>query len=258
MVDATNMPGVLPAVLSLVVKAGPLILSLFGHTSRTRYSDRDTLLHLRYGNCIDEIMVLDDSTLVQKVLNGDKRFFDELIAQHAARIFQLVYRFFNNRHQVEDIVQDVFLQAYQSLDRYSGERPFSSWLTTIAMRRCYRELALSSKRAEAALPELSRLEQDGLDQLCLHKGSICANPETALIARDITARLLQALPPREQMVLIMRDVEGLSVRETARMLGITQIYVKVAHYRARKKARAALAGLENNHGQHKPLKEKRL
>jgi RNA polymerase sigma-70 factor (ECF subfamily) len=252
------MPEVLPAVLSLVVKADSLIWSLFWYTSSTRYSSRDTRLHLRYGNCIDEFMVPDDCTLVQKVLNGDKRFFDELIARHATRIFQLVYRFFNNRHQAEDIVQDVFFQAYQSLDKYSGERPFKNWLTTIAMRRCYRELALRSKRAEAALQELSRLEQDSLDQLCLHKGSICANPETALIARDITARLLQALLPREQMVLIMRDVEGLSVRETARMLGISQIYVKVAHYRARKKARAALAGMENKYGQHKPLQEQGL
>lgn len=252
------MPGVLPAVLPLVVQADPLIVAVFRYTSSTRFSDRASRLHLSYGNCIDEIMGPDDSTLVQKILNGDKRFFDELVSRHAVRIFQLVYRFFNNRHQAEDIVQDVFLQAYQSLGGYGGERPFNSWLTTIAMRRCYRELALRSKRAEAALPELSRLEQDSLDQLCLHKVSICANPETALIARDITARLLQALPPREQMVLIMRDVEGLSVRETARMLGISQIYVKVAHYRARKKARTVLAGMEDKHGQHKPLQEERL
>ena len=228
------------------------------HMGSTRYSGSDTPLHLSYGNCIDEIMVPDDSTLVQKVLTGDKRSFDALVSRHTARIFQLVYRFFNNRLQAEDIIQDVFLQAYQSLGGYSGERSFKSWLGTIAIRRCYRELALRSKRAEAALPELSRLEQDSLDQLCLHRGSICANPETALIARDITAHLLQALPAREQMVLIMRDVEGLSVRETARMLGISQIYVKVAHYRARKKARAVLAGLENKHGQHKPLQEERL
>jgi RNA polymerase sigma-70 factor (ECF subfamily) len=252
------MPGALSALLPLVVKADRLIVSLLRYTGSIRYPGRDTRLHLRYGNCIDETMVLDDCTLVQKVLNGDKRFFDELVSRHAARIFQLVYRFFNNRHQVEDIVQDVLLQAYQSLGGYGGERPFSSWLKTIAVRSCYQELALRSKRAESDLPELSWVELDTLDQLCLHRSSICANPETALIARDITARLLQALPAREQMVLIMRDVEGLNVRETARMLGITQIYVKVAHYRARKKARAVLAGLENKHGQHKPLQEKRL
>jgi RNA polymerase sigma-70 factor (ECF subfamily) len=252
------MSGALSAVLPLVVKAETLIVSVFQYTSSRRFSDRDPRLHLRYGNCIDETMTPDDYTLVQKVLNGEKRFFDELVSRHAGRIFQLVYRFFNDRHQAEDIVQDVFLQAYQSLGGYGGERPFSSWLTTIAVRRCYRELALRSKRAEAALPELSGLEQDSLDQLCLHSGSICANPETALIARDITASLLQALPAREQMVLIMRDVEGLSVRETARMLGITQVYVKVVHYRARKKARAVLEGLENKHEQHKPLQEERL
>jgi RNA polymerase sigma-70 factor (ECF subfamily) len=203
-------------------------------------------------------MVPDDCTLVQKVLSGDKSAFDELVSRHAACIFQLVYRFFSNRHQAEDIVQDVLLQAYQSLGSYGREQPLSNWLRTIAVRRCYRELALRSKRAEAALPELSRLEQDTLDQLCLHKSSSCANPETALIARDITARLLQALPPREQMVLILRDVEGLSVNETARMLGISQIYVKVAHYRARKKARTVLAGLTDNHEQHKPLQKERL
>jgi RNA polymerase sigma factor (sigma-70 family) len=252
------MPGAPLAVLSLVVKVNLLVLPPFRYTNSIRYSGRDTHLHLRYGNCIDENMVSDDCTLVQKVLNGDKRLFDELVSRHAARIFQLVYRFFNNRHQAEDIVQDVFLQAYQSLNGYGGERPFNSWLTTIAIRRCYRELALRSKRAEAALPKLSRLEQDSLDQICLHRGSICANPETALIARDITARLLQALPAREQMVLIMRDVEGLSVSETACMLGISQIYVKVAHYRARKKARAVLAGLEDKQGQHKPLHRERL
>jgi RNA polymerase sigma-70 factor (ECF subfamily) len=200
----------------------------------------------------------EDSTLVQKVLSGDKQSFDTLVSRHAAHVFQLVYRFFNNRHQVEDIVQEVLLQAYQCLGTYGCERPFRNWLATIAVRRCYRELAQRSKRAEAALPELNRREQESLEQLCLHRSPAGKNPETCLIARDITDRLLQALPAREQMVLILRDVEGLSVKETARMLGISQMYVKVAHYRARKNARSKLAALADRAKHHKPLQDKRV
>jgi len=188
-------------------------------------------------------MAPDDITLVRNVLDGDKRSFDELVLRHHARIFRLAYRFFSNRHLVEDIVQDTLLQAYQSLGSYGQERPFGSWLTTIAVRRCYRELALRAKRAEAELPEPDRIDQERLDQFSLHAGPESAGPEAALVARDITARLLRALPAREQMVLILRDVEGMSVSETARAMGISQIYVKVASYRARKNARKILAGM---------------
>jgi len=187
-------------------------------------------------------MVPDDCTLVRNVLNGDRQSFDELIARYIPRIFQLVYRFFNTRHQAEDIVQEVMLQAYQSLGSYGQERPFISWLTTIAVRRCYRELKLRSKRSESALPELSPQEQTCLER-CLHTGTNAADPETALIARDITARLLAALSSREQMALILRDVEGLSVEETAGMMGISQLHVKVVSHRARKHAQNVLAAM---------------
>jgi len=185
-------------------------------------------------------MVPDDCTLVRNVLNGDRQSFDELIARYIPRIFQLVYRFFNTRHQAEDIVQEVMLQAYQSLGSYGQERPFISWLTTLAVRRCYRELKLRSNRAEAAITELSLPEQACLER-CLHTGTNAADPETALIARDITTRLLAALSAREQLVLILRDVEGLSVGETSRMMGISQLHVKVVSHRARKHAQNVLA-----------------
>ncbi|MBM4310104.1 MAG: sigma-70 family RNA polymerase sigma factor [Deltaproteobacteria bacterium] len=188
-------------------------------------------------------MVPDDCTLVQNVLNGDKHSFDMLVERHVTRVFQLVYRFFSNRQHVEDIVQDTLLQAYQSLGNYGQERPFIHWLRTIAVRRCYRELALRSKRAETALPALSGQEQECLDHYCLQAGARSEDPEAALIARDITARLLAALPAREQMVLILRDVEGLSVRETARMMDISQLHIKVVTHRARRHAQTVLAAM---------------
>lgn len=195
-------------------------------------------------------MAPDDTTLVRNVLDGDKPAFDELVLRHRARIFGLVYRFFSDRHLVEDIVQDIFLQAYRSLGTYGGQSPFSSWLRVIAVRCCYREIALRSKRAETELPEPELLDRESLDRLCLRPrepGGAAA--ETALAARDITSRLMEALPARDRMALILRDVEGLSVRETARAMGISQVYVKVASFRARKNARKILRDMESDNAQ---------
>jgi RNA polymerase sigma-70 factor (ECF subfamily) len=153
-------------------------------------------------------MAPDDCTLVHNALNGNRQAFDVLAGRYLPRIFQLVGRFFNSRQQAEDIVQDILLQAYQSLGTYGRERPFISWLMTIAVRRCCRELRLRSKRSETVLPELSGRERECIDQCCLHASSHSADPEAALIARDITARLLAALSAREQMVLTLRDVQG--------------------------------------------------
>lgn len=221
--------------------------SIFFYPAGSRHRCTGTRLHLHVVNCIDDIMVPDDSTLVQNVLNGDRRSFDELAARHIPRIFRLVYRFFSNRHQAEDIVQDILLQAYQSLGTYGRERPFTGWLTAIAVRRCYRELRLRAQRSEVDLPELSGLEQDSLDQCCLCAGSRTANTEAALIARDITARMLAQLPAREQLVLILREVEGLSLMETAGMLGISRLHVKVVSHRARKHAQKVLAAMACRH-----------
>ncbi len=202
-------------------------------------------------------MAADDCTLVHNVLNGNRQAFDVLAGRYMPRIFQLAYRFFNSRQQAEDIVQDILLQAYQSLGTYSRERPFISWLTTIAVRRCYRELRLRSKRSETALPELSGRERECVDQCCLHAPARIEDPETSLIARDITARLLGALSPREQMVLTLRDVEGLSLRETAGMMGISHLHVKVISHRARKHARDVLATMMLGNAPRTRFQEKR-
>lgn len=186
----------------------------------------------------------DDALLVARAQAGELAAFEALVARHERLIYTIARRITGSDPDAEDVTQQTFLSALEGLDGFRGDASFGSWLRRIATHA-----ALKILRKRRGLPTVS-LEaatepQEGYDTVP-HPEFIAdwkESPETLVEKRE-TARLideaLAQLDEKHRLVFLLRDVEGLSVRETAEELGLSEANVKVRLLRARLQLRERL------------------
>ena len=160
---------------------------------------------------------------IRQSQNGDAEAYWRLIESHQNYVGQLLWRFSRDKAVHEELVQDVFVEAYFSLQSYKGKAPFSHWLARIATRVGYRYW----KKAAAQAADLSLEEWDRV----VAAGDHDDMPEAA----ELLYRLLGQLPPRDRLVLTLRYVDDYDVAETAQRIGWTKTMVKVQTLRAKQK-----------------------
>src|SRR5580765_2415191 len=102
--------------------------------------------------------------LISAVLKGDAASFEPLIQKYSARVFATARRYARRESEVEDIVQEVWLKAFQKLRSFRGEAPFEHWLMRMAVRTCYDFLRGHQRNRETSFSELSEPEGDWLDR----------------------------------------------------------------------------------------------
>jgi len=185
-----------------------------------------------------------DADLVRRAKAGDLAAFETLATRHERRIYTVARRITGNEEDAEDVTQQAFLSAIENLDGFREEAGFATWLQRIATHA-----ALKVLRKRKGLPTVS-LEantepQEGYDTVP-HPEYIAdwrESPEE-LVGRNETSRLideaLAELDDKHRLVFLLRDVEGLSVKETADALGLSEANVKVRLLRARLQLRERL------------------
>jgi len=188
-----------------------------------------------------------DDELIRSTLAGERGAFAALVRRHERRIESTIRGVMGNigREDLADIAQDILLLAFRALPSFRGEALFSTWLTRIALRHCYRE----SKRRRRRATMFFGFGETRRDDEAPVEGRIAAPGSTD---RDIIAderrgevtRALYALPEEFRTVLVLRVVEEMSVEEVAAALEISTGTVKSRLHRAKDKMRELLAGLE--------------
>jgi RNA polymerase sigma-70 factor (ECF subfamily) len=181
---------------------------------------------------------LPDAELAARARDGDEPAFEELFVRHRRRVALIASRFFRERHQIEEVVQESFTKAFFALGEFTNRRDasFAAWLARISFNACYDELRRQKRRPEGALSELTEEETASL------RGRLRGerDAESEAVSRDLAAKLLARLSPEYRLVLVMLDVEGLSVAEIANLQGWTVSKVKVRAHRARAHLRRVL------------------
>ena len=179
-----------------------------------------------------------DAELAALAREGDESAFEELFRRHRRRVALIASRFFRQREQVEEVVQESFAKAFFALGEFGGGRDasFAAWLARIAFNVSYDELRRQKRRPEGALEDLTEEEAAHLAER-LRGGP---DAEGAAVSRDLAAKLLARLSPEDRLVLVLLDVEGLSVAEIAGLLGWGGSKVKVRAHRARAHLRRVL------------------
>ncbi len=178
---------------------------------------------------------LEDGEVVRRVIAGEKALFEVLVRRHDQRVYRTIRSILRDEGEVEDAMQQAWIQAYLHLREFAGAAAFSTWLLRIAaneaLQRLRRRSPLSAVPAEG--------EEDTVD-------TRAEDPEERAAARE-TARLVECavdrLPAHYRSVFMLREVEGLSTADTAAALGIGEEAAKVRLHRARAILRDRLAEL---------------
>jgi RNA polymerase sigma-70 factor (ECF subfamily) len=182
-----------------------------------------------------------DIELVARVCAGDEAAFEQLFNRHRRRVALIASRFFRQREQIEEVVQESFTKAYFACSDFSNaqEGSFAAWLARIAFNSCYDELRRMRRRPESAMSDISEEEAVWLKEQLRAEGAE-DDVESATVARDLAGKLLSRLSPEDRLVLVMLDVEGMSVSEIAKLNKWSISKVKVRAHRARASLRGVL------------------
>jgi RNA polymerase sigma-70 factor (ECF subfamily) len=182
-----------------------------------------------------------DVELVARARVGDDAAFEELFNRHRRRVALIAGRFFRQREQLEEIVQESFTKAYFALTDFGNqqEASFAAWISRIAYNSCYDELRRMKRRQESPFNEVTEEETDWLKE-SLRAEETGGDIERVAATRDLADKLLSRLSAEDRLVLVMLDAEEMSVAEIAKLMGWSQSKVKVRAHRARLHLRRVL------------------
>jgi RNA polymerase sigma-70 factor (ECF subfamily) len=185
-----------------------------------------------------------EDALIARILGGERDLFHELIRPYEKVVYSMVYSMLGNETDAEDAAQTAIIQAYLNLEKYRGESRFSTWLVTIALNEGRNRLRKAKSLREDSIDALSEeAEGDFTPALLTDWREIPSQALERKELREHLQRAIEALPLIYRTVLVMRDMEGLDMEETAQALSVTTTVVKVRLHRARRMMQQDLAPL---------------
>ena len=182
---------------------------------------------------VDNPQVVDEAQTIAAIVRGETHLFHDLIRPHERSVYAMVLSMLQNEADAEDAAQEAFLKAFRNLDKFRAESKFSTWLISIALNE-----------ARSKLREKKTMKTESLDADSDEDGHISPAilrdwrevPSEALErkeVREMIQRAVAELPEIYREIFLLRDVEELSVNESAAALGISVASVKVRLHRAR-------------------------
>jgi RNA polymerase sigma-70 factor, ECF subfamily len=182
----------------------------------------------------------DDLDLVHASKNGDVAAFEELVKRYDRKLLRIAQSVTHNREDSQDAVQEAFLKAFQNLGEFREESKFSTWLIRITVNQSLMKLRKQRTTRESSLDEDFQAEND---MLPIEVTDWAPNPEQLYWAselRDILTKCLEELRPILRTVFVLRDIEGLTIDQTAEVLEVSHAAVKARLWRARLQLREGL------------------
>lgn len=172
-----------------------------------------------------------NSTIIRRCQRGEISALETIYRTYAQRVYRLCLRMAGDEGAAEDLLQEVFIRAYEQIGKYSGRASFSTWLYRVATNHC-----LNVLKSQRQLPSLEGLSDNTLP----------SDPSPSPLARSIdeeehclALRLLEQLGPDERAILVLREIEGLSYRQISYVLDIPAGTVMSRLHRARRRLEEA-------------------
>lgn len=185
---------------------------------------------------------VSDRELVERVKRGDRRAFDLLVLKYQHRIANLVARYVQDPSEVLDVSQETFIKAYRAISRFRGDSAFYTWLYRIAINTAKNHLAAQTRRPRESGIDPADVEQ--LDGGAHWKENV--TPEGLALTEEIRQTVIAAiedLPEDLKVAISLRELEGLSYEDIARVMECPIGTVRSRIFRAREAVNARLGPL---------------
>lgn len=167
----------------------------------------------------------------------DDERFTEIVTEHSSFVYNVAYRMMGNADDAEEVVQDTFLSAYRARDRFRGDAQVSTWLYRIATNAALMRLRKNSRRKEVATDPVEVYQRVDTEDWT-------EAPDRAALNNELKAQLhesINQLPDDLRVVVVLRDVQGLTNEEAAKILEISVSALKARLHRGRVMLRNILA-----------------
>jgi RNA polymerase sigma-70 factor (ECF subfamily) len=174
-----------------------------------------------------------DQRLVERAQRGDKRAFGLLVEKYERKLARLVSRLVRDPGEVEDVTQEAFVKAYRALPSFRGESAFYTWLYRIGVNTAKNYLVAAGRRAPTST-EVEAQEAEGIDGGELLRD--INTPESVLLSKEIAGTVnsaIEALPEELRSAIQLRELEGMSYEEIARLMDCPVGTVRSRIFRAR-------------------------
>ena len=176
-----------------------------------------------------------ERSLLRRLRDRDERAFRELIDEHRDRVFNITYRMLGNRAEAEDVAQEVFITVFKQIENFRGDSKFSTWLYRVTVNHCKNRIKYLARRHDRDRDELDETSQQ--QNGAVNGAPVRAkNPDKALESAQMEKLLQDAiasLDDEQRAVVILRDVEDLSIEEICEITGLPDGTVKSRLHRAR-------------------------
>lgn len=172
---------------------------------------------------------LTDETIVARVREGETALYEILVRRHNQRLYRAIRAILRDDRNVEDVMQQAYIDAYVHLDQFRGDAKFATWLTRIAVNRAIRNGRGNRRGLELVVTD----QESAIERVPARN----IDPEHAMYGHELKVvleSLIGQLPEPFRLVFVMREVQGLSTAETAACLEINEDTVKTRLHRARR------------------------
>ena len=187
-----------------------------------------------------------DEDVVHRVLSGDIQAFETLIRRYNQRLYRFARGIVADDQDAREVVQEAYVRAYTNLASFKGPDGFATWLHVIARNQAF---SMLRQRHREMPTEMDTMEQILEDAALLDAPDPQSALETERLGRTLEAAI-DKLPEAFRVVFVLRAVEGVSVRETAQILGLNEKTVKTRLFRARRMLREGFRGYLKGAGRH--------
>ncbi|WP_109299917.1 RNA polymerase sigma factor [Aquimarina sp. AU474] len=181
---------------------------------------------------------ISDSDVISRIHSGEKELYEILLRRNNQKLFRVIRSYINDLEEIEDIMQNTYLKAYEKLHQFKSNAQFSTWLIRIGINETLARLKTKRKHVDLYPTENYTtnliLEIPDAEQL---------NPEKKMIrqeARQTLEKAIDQLDVKYRTVYILREIEGMNVSEVSTCLGLTTSNVKVRLHRAKEMIREEL------------------
>jgi RNA polymerase sigma-70 factor (ECF subfamily) len=170
-----------------------------------------------------------EEEIIRKILDGEMALFEILIRRYNSILYKIARSYDFNHEEAQDLLQETHISAYQNLKKFQSRSSYKTWIAKIMVNKCLYKLSYGSSKYEVS----HQVSDENLQPMFSSKKQ---NTEHEVLNKELSHILeksLEIIPVHYRTVFILREVEGLSVAETAEMLSVTPVNVKVRLNRAK-------------------------
>jgi RNA polymerase sigma factor (sigma-70 family) len=191
-----------------------------------------------YASC-----TLDDSSIVHRIVAGEKELFEILLRRHNQRLFRIIRSYLKDSDEVQDAMQNAYLKAFDKLHQFQGSSSFSTWLIRIGINEALQRLK-NIKREKVIYLNPHDVGEGLLNQIQDKQ----IGPEKKMMQQEgkqLLEKAIDNLPEKYRVVYMLKEVEGLPTEEVCESLGLTESNVKVRLHRAKSLLKESLFQLSS-------------